>query len=117
MHRLKTCATKGGGHGGPPHQTFYDLRVGQVPMNNCLNEIQLCGQQASIIDERPDSGQRHYRRADGKRPAAAIPSRRRAWLDRYPGNQGPGKIELDFTRLAINLSFTKKSRFTLKRKG
>jgi hypothetical protein len=53
----------------------------------------------------------------GERPAAAIPARRRAWLARYPGNQGPGKIELDFTRLAINLSFTKKSRFTLKRKG
>jgi hypothetical protein len=77
----------------------------------------VAGQQASIIDERPDSGQRHYRRADGKRPAAAIPARRRAWLARYPGNQGPGKIELDFTRLAINLSFTKKNLFTLKWKG
>jgi len=75
------------------------------------------GQQASIIDERPDSGQRHYRRAGGKRPAAAIPARRRAWLARDPGNQWTGKTELDFTRVAINLRFTKKSRFTLKRKG
>jgi hypothetical protein len=53
----------------------------------------------------------------GKRPAAAILARRRAWLARYPGNQWTGKIKLDFPQLAINLSFTKKSCFTLKRKG
>jgi len=75
------------------------------------------GQPASIIDERPDSGQRHYRRADGKRPAAAIPAWRTTRLARYPGNQWTGKIKLDFLQLAINLSFTKKSCFTLKRKG
>jgi hypothetical protein len=69
------------------------------------------------IDERPDSGQGNSCRADGKRMTTVSRACRRAWFARYPGNEGPGKIELDFTRLAINLSYTKKSRFTLKRKG
>ena len=45
------------------------------------------------------------------------PFERNSVIARYPGNQGPGNIELDFARLGINLRFTKKSRFTLKRKG
>ena len=45
----------------------------------------------------------------GKRPAAAITPRRRAWLARYPGNQWTGKIRLDFAQLAINLIFIGKT--------
>jgi hypothetical protein len=39
VRRLKACATKGGGHGGPPHRTFHNLRVGQRPMNDCLEKF------------------------------------------------------------------------------
>ena len=74
-------------------------------------------QRVSIIDERPDSGQSHYRRADGKRPAAASRARRRVWLAHYPWNPWTSKIKLDFTHLVINLICIGKTRFTLKGKG
>ena len=35
VHRLKTCATNGGGHGGPPHQPLHALRRRQSPMDDC----------------------------------------------------------------------------------
>jgi hypothetical protein len=38
-NRLEACATKGGGHGGPPHHPFHVLRVGQWPMKNCLEKF------------------------------------------------------------------------------
>ena len=37
--RLEACATKGGGHGGPPHQPFHALWVGQRPMKNSLEKF------------------------------------------------------------------------------
>jgi hypothetical protein len=47
---------------------------------------------------------------------AAEPAWERTWSARDPGDQGPVKIELDFTCLAIKLAYIKKSCFTLKRK-
>ncbi len=34
-NRLEAFATKGGGHGGPPHHSFHVLRVDQGPRRNC----------------------------------------------------------------------------------
>jgi hypothetical protein len=36
VHRLKTCATNGGGRGRPPYLIFHALPVGQRRMNNYL---------------------------------------------------------------------------------
>jgi hypothetical protein len=38
-HRLEACATKGGGHGGPPHQSFHVLGVSQRLMSVCPSVV------------------------------------------------------------------------------
>jgi hypothetical protein len=73
--------------------------------------------QVSIIDEWPGSGQGNSGGTDGTRRMTARPAWGKTWLSRYLENQGPGKIELDFTRLATKLSYTQKKSFTLERKG
>src|SRR3989339_2030739 len=40
-HRLSSLCGPPGGRGGPPHQPFHALRVGQRPMRNCLEKFKV----------------------------------------------------------------------------